>query len=407
MSCENLNGYLKYHDTKLHMHKQLRSLFEIALVALMFLTGTASAQGGHSGSFVAKLGEDTVIVETYHMTHNHLYGKAFLRYPEDQIGVFDFHFFPDGSIQHYSMAIMNPDSSFASNGIVGATWEADSCTWFSAWQNEEKEYQRKHAAKHLDFIGGWTPTLSLVEWNCMRLLKSGKETLPMILLNDYIGTKDIALYKGRNDTILFGGPFLEYTKITTTREGKILTYDGTSTPWNYIVTTHNLLDVDTYAKRLSKLPKIGIPSPGLNDSFVIADDTIQLSYGRPFKRGRKIFGGVVPYDSIWRTGANDPTKITLPYPIRIGKKTIAKGTYSVYTIPAAQKWTLILNTDLVQWPTDPDRSADYAAIPMRITQLNKSVEQFTIAIEPLGNGGRLKFTWDNIEASVPFEVLNH
>lgn len=368
-------------------------------------SSSLAAQQPFSGSFVARLGEDTVIVETYNLTHNHLYGKAFLRYPEDQVGVFNFHFYPDGSIKHYTIAYMNPDSSYVANGIAGASCANDTCTWFSAWHNSENEYENTHSAKHLDFIGGWTPTLSLIEWNCMRLLKSGKKTLPMILLNDYIGTREIALYKGEKDTILLGGPFLEYTKITTTNEGKIKTYDGTGTPWNYLVTRHELLDVDVFAKRLSKTPKIGIPSPEVTVGYALHGDSIFLSYGRPAKRGRKIFGSVVPFDSVWRTGAGDPTKITLPYSIKIGKKTIPRGTYSLYTIPTPNKWKLIFNTDLKQWPTDPNRSADFAEVDIPVRKPSQMAERFTISIVPAKKGGSLLFTWDETEAIAAFEVI--
>ena len=375
---------------------------------LVFISTCAAlySQPSQSGSFVAKLGDDTVIVETYTMLHNHLFGRAFLRYPEDQVGVFNFHFFPDGSIRHYSMTFMHPDSSHTvSYGTIGAVSDGDSCTWFMAWPDGKEEYERKHAIRHLDFIGGWTPTISLIEWNCKRLLKSGKQTLPMVLLNDYIGTKDIALYKGNKDTIIFGGPFLEYTKLTTTPEGRILTYDGTGTPWNYIVTKHDLIDVDVVAKRLSKNPKIGVPSPEVKMDFPVAGDTIQLSYGRPAKRGRKIFGGVVPYDSVWRTGAGDPTKIDLPYQIRIGKTVIPEGIYSLYTIPRQGEWTLIFNKNLKQWPTDPDRSADFAQVPMKVRKAAEPADRFTIQVDAHKSGGVIKFTWDETEAYVPFEVL--
>jgi hypothetical protein len=374
-------------------------------LVLLCVCTQAVSQTTYSGSFVATLGVDTVIVETYNIAHNHLYGKAFLRYPEDQIGVFNFHFYPEGNIKHYSIAFMDPDSNFISKGIAGAMCEADSCTWYSAWPGTEAEYERKHPAKHLDFIGGWTPTLSLIEWNCMRLLKSGQTMLPMILLNDYIGVRDIALYKGKSDTILFGGPFLEYTKITTTPDGRIKTYDGTGTPWNYIVTPHEHLDVDVIAKRLSKSPKIGVPSPEVKVDFVIQEDTIKLSYGRPAKRGRKIFGGVVPYDSLWRTGAGDPTKIDLPYSVRFGKTLIPKGRYSLYTVPRVNEWLLIFNTDLKQWPTDPDRSAEFAKVPMKVRAPKEATERFTINIEPAKKGGILTLTWDDTEAHSSFEVV--
>jgi hypothetical protein len=380
--------------------------FCMHILIMVLCTVKLFGQRPYSGSFVAKLGRDTVIVETYNMVANHLYGKAFLRYPEDQVGVFDFHFYPDGSIRHYSMSFMKPDSSYITTwGTQGVFCENDSCTWFASGAGAETEYTNKRPAKQMNFIGGWTPTLSLVEWNCMRLLKSGKQSLPITMLNDYIGIRQVSISKAKGDTIIFGGPFLEYTKIRTTSAGRIISYDGTGTPWNYIANKHEPIDVDEMAKRLFKTNKIGIPSPEVSVKFPVSGDTIQLSYGRPSRRDRTIFGGIVPYDSVWRTGAGSPTQITLPYNIHFGKIKIPNGKYSLYTIPRPDGWTLIFNTDLKQWPTDPDRSKDIAMIPLKIKKPGQQTETFTILIEEAKGGGMIRFIWDETEAFANFKVF--
>ncbi|MGZ5191572.1 MAG: DUF2911 domain-containing protein, partial [Flavisolibacter sp.] len=238
------------------------------------------------------------------------------------------------------------------------------------------------------------------------LQKSGKQILPITMLNDYIGVRHVAVSKGSKDTLIFGGPFLEYTKINATPEGRITSYDGTGTPWNYIVTKLEPINVDEVAKRMSKKPKIGIPSPEAKVHFSFEKDTIHLSYGRPFKRGRKIFGGVVPYDSIWRTGASHPTRINLPADVQFGKTIIPKGRYSLYTIPRPDEWTLIFNTDLEQWPTDPNRSKDFAFIPLKVRRPAKQTDQFTIDILEVKGGGIIKFTWDETEAYTTFKIVN-
>ena len=379
---------------------------KIQLILLLFGSMKLYGQQPFTGSFIATLGVDTVIVETYNMLADHLYGKAFLRYPQDQVAVFDFHFYPDGSIQHYSISYMKPDSSYISAGFTGGIiCGNDTCTYFSSQRGSRNEYINKRPAKHMDFIGGWTPTLSLIEWNCMRLIRSGKESIPLTMINDYIGIREVAITKGRNDTLIFGGDFLEYAKIKATPEGRIMAYDGTATPWNYLVTKVAPADVDEMAKRMSKKPKIGIPSPKANIDFAVAGDTIHLSYGRPFKRGRKIFGGVVPYDSVWRTGANDLTKISLPYDLQFDKTIIPKGDYGLYTIPSEKGWTLIFNTDFEKWPTEPNRSKDFALVPLQLRKPAQIADQFTIMIDPNKDGGVIKFTWDETEAYAYFKVL--
>jgi hypothetical protein len=172
---------------------------KVLFIIMACLATNLFAQQPYTASFFAKLGTDTVIVETYNMLPNHLYGKAFLRYPEDQIGVFDFHFYPDGSIKHYSMSYMKPDNSAitSSSGTQGVYCENDTCTWFASWGNSQKtEYVNKRQAKHMDFIRGWTTTLSLIEWNCMRLIQSGKLSMPITMINDHIGIRNVAISKG-------------------------------------------------------------------------------------------------------------------------------------------------------------------------------------------------------------------
>jgi hypothetical protein len=165
------------------------------------------------------------------------------------------------------------------------------------------------------------------------------------------------------------------------------------------------VNVDEVAKRMSKKPKIGIPSPEVKEAFFVGNDTIRLSYGRPAKRGRKIFGGIVPYDSIWRTGAGDPTTLTLPYDIQFGKTLIPKGTYVLYTIPGMDKWTLVFNTDFTRWATEPNRLKDFAIIPLISKRLADPLERFTITIEPEKQGGVIKFAWDDTEVYAPFKII--
>lgn len=411
LHCLKINSHSRLIHKNSFNGVQHYTMIKIFLSLYLFIAAgwpvPVYSQSAVTASFVATLGTDTVIVETYNMLPNHLYGKAFLRYPQDQVGIFDFHFYPDGSIRHYSIAYMNPDSPYATaGGTQGLYCENDSCTWFASWPGNEDEYVHTRYARQMDFVGGWTPTLSLIEWNCMRLIKSGKQSIPITMINDYIGIRQVAVTKGNGDNLVFGGDFLEYARIKASPEGRILSYDGTGTPWNYTVTKLPPIDVDEVARRMSKKPKIGIPSPEVQVSFPVAGDTIQLSYGRPSKRGRKIFGGIVPYDSVWRTGAGHPTLITLPYDTRFGETFIPKGSYALYTIPRPGRWSLVFNTDLKEWPTAPNRSKDFAIVDMQVVALTQPTDPFTISIDPVKNGGLIKMAWDSTEARAEFKVVN-
>lgn len=367
----------------------------------------------YTGSFIGRMGVDTVLVETYTMINNHLYGKAFIRVPEDYIGEFSIHFYPDGSIREFNIAAMDPFNSSVPFKAASGAFEYrlnmncinDTCTFYNSKKNIPTEAIFKHAASKMDFVGGWVPLISLMEWTCMRLVKSQKTYMPLKMINHNIGVYNIGVRLLMKDTVIFGGPFLEYTKIKIDAEGRILNTDGIGTPWNYYVTRHEPIDIDRIAKRMAKTKGIGIPSPDETIQSVIHGSKIQVHYGRPFRRGRKIFGGVVPYDSVWRTGAGGPTQLTLDNSIKVGKTIIPKGEYSLYSIPKPNEWLLIFNSDLKTWPTDPNRSKDFAKVFIPVRKTENIKEQFTIEVQETKKGGELRFYWDDVSAFLEFEIM--
>ena len=382
-------------------------------VALLTLKCMGQTSKPYTASFIGRMGVDTVLVETYTMVNNHLYGKAFTRVPEDYIGEFSIHFYPDGSIREFNINAMNPlNSSLPFEAKSGAfeyrlnmNCRNDTCTYYNSEAGNSAEKLFKHPTRKMDFVGGWVPLISLMEWHCMRLEKSRLQALPLKMINHNIGVYDIGVYYQTKDTIIFGGPFLEYTKINVDKDARILNVDGMGTPWNYYVTKHLPIDIDAIAKRMTKTPGIGIPSPTESVHANIQKSKVTLEYGRPYKRGRTIFGGVVPYDSLWRTGANGPTTITFENDVKFGKSFIPKGVYGIYTIPKVDKWILIFNTDLKKWPTDPDRSKDFVQVSVPIKKSMDIKQQFTIELNETKKGGQLKLMWDDIIATADFDII--
>lgn len=385
------------------------------LLSALLLTIDAAGQNSqpYTASFISRMGVDTVSVETYTMINNHLYGKAFIRVPEDYIGEFSVHFYPDGSIREFNVNAMNPFNSSlpfeAKSGVfeyrLNMNCANDSCIYFNSERGENSQTIFRHPASHVDFIGGWVPFISLMEWNCIRLVNSRKQELPLKMINHRIGVYDINVHYLNKDTVIFGGPFLEYTKIRIDETGRIAGTDGIGTPWNYYVTKYPPIDIDEMAKRMAKTPGIGIPSPTETIQSEVQHSKVSITYGRPYKRGRVIFGGVVPYDSVWRTGANGATVLNIENDIRIGTTRIPKGEYSLYTIPKPGEWKLIFNTDTKTWPTDPDRTKDFAEVYIPVKKTTGIKQQFTIEIHETKKGGQLTFAWDDTVASADFEII--
>jgi hypothetical protein len=132
----------------------------------------------------------------------------------------------------------------------------------------------------------------------------------------------------------------------------------------------------------------------------------KICYGRPSARDRVVFGQLVPYDRLWRTGANEPTIIHLPVPARIGTLDVAAGSYSIYSVPGRQEWTIIVNRSTEQWGHESQYTAQVQAqevgrfrTPAEATE--QHVETFTIRAEPPQNTERLVMEWEHTRVRMP------
>jgi hypothetical protein len=135
----------------------------------------------------------------------------------------------------------------------------------------------------------------------------------------------------------------------------------------------------------------------------VGDAELWVDYGRPSKRGRDIFGNVVPWNSVWRTGANAATQLHTSADLVIGGADVPAGTYTLWTLPTPNGWKLIINKQTGQWGTDYHADQDLIRVDLRVETLPEPVERLTIAIEPDGAGATLGMAWDRTRASVPIK----
>jgi hypothetical protein len=146
-------------------------------------------------------------------------------------------------------------------------------------------------------------------------------------------------------------------------------------------------------------------SPPENVAADIAGDHIRIDYYAPSGHGRKIMGGLVPYGVVWCTGANYATKITTEADLKIGDLNLPKGSYSIWTLPGANEWMLIINKETGQFHLNYDSSQDFGRTKMNLKTLSDPVETFRIELRPgSGNQGTLALIWEKTEASIPFTV---
>lgn len=134
------------------------------------------------------------------------------------------------------------------------------------------------------------------------------------------------------------------------------------------------------------------------------DTYIKVVYGQPNKRGRDIFGDLVPYNKVWRTGANEATEITFTKPVLFGGKPVQPGTYSLFTNPRPKQWTIILNRDLGLWGAfDYNSENDLLRLKAPAEHLEKPIETFTISFPDSVSGSNTSMImkWDRTVIRIP------
>jgi len=147
------------------------------------------------------------------------------------------------------------------------------------------------------------------------------------------------------------------------------------------------------------------PSPMAVVSSRYKDSYIKLTYSQPHKHGRTIFGGLVPYGQVWRTGANEATELTVTRDIKINGLDLKAGTYSLYTIPEKSSWTIILNKDLGMWGAyNYNSRMDVLRFEAPVTPVTEFVyEAFTILIDPRNSRADLVLAWDSTKVVIPIQ----
>ena len=160
---------------------------------------------------------------------------------------------------------------------------------------------------------------------------------------------------------------------------------------SFLALTVMLASVGSYAQ-----------SPAATATGKINGATITITYASPSVKGRKIWGGLVPYDKVWRAGANEATILETDKDIMVEGKQLAKGKYSLYAIPGEQEWSIILNSETGQWgikrggDTTRDPAKDVAVVkvkPMKATSMN---EALVYVVTDKG----IALRWENLEVPV-------
>jgi hypothetical protein len=151
-----------------------------------------------------------------------------------------------------------------------------------------------------------------------------------------------------------------------------------------------------------------LPSPLAIARMKYKDAYVKLTYAQPHKRGRAIFGNLVPFGQVWRLGANEASEITLTRDMQVNGQNLKAGTYSIFTIPEKDKWTIIINSETGLWGAyNYNEKLDIMRFDVPTKSTGKLVyEAFQMKFDQKNELANLIINWDDVQVIIPFKFIN-
>jgi hypothetical protein len=160
------------------------------------------------------------------------------------------------------------------------------------------------------------------------------------------------------------------------------------------------------AQKITPMHPGGGGSPHVRAEWTIDGANISIEYGRPYLKGRTLHqGDLVPYGQVWRTGADEATTLKTDKMMAFGNVHLAAGTYTLWTLPSAQGWQLIVNKQTGQSGTSYAAAQDLGRVAMTVARTAAPVEQLTISIDDTAQGGVLRIEWGTVSVRAPFTTM--
>lgn len=380
----------------------------LVLLPAAFLLGAceepdarASFAGSDEGAFVIRLGTDTVAVERFRLSPEGMEVLTVTRSPRTLHREAALSFDEEGGLARYETRTVDPadpDASPMQRTVL--TFGPDGVR---VGTGEEGEDEPEVVEGDPSMVPFSLTHFSLAELAIRRALAEGWEAARMW----QGGPAAMELRRVGPDHVALVTPQLGTWEARVDEEGRILEMEAGALGRD--VERVPGLDVDALARRFAEEDArgegMGPLSPRDTLRTEVAGAAVTVDYSRPSARGRQVFGGLVPYGEIWRTGADRATHLTTDRPLHIGDETVPAGTYTLFTIPDPEQWTLIVNQETGQAGTAHDEEMDLLRVPMEVRRTDEHVERFTIAVEADEEDGvLLRFVWEETEALLRFEV---
>ena len=395
------------------MHKRI--------IAGVFAAALATAAGAQapavSGTFISTLGTDTIQLERYTRTRDKLEGDILRRSPRVQL----VHYVADlatGKIKGMSVTTRpfggDPASPPAFSVVSLMSDSSANLEVLRAGKPDSANSGvRKYQGRAIPLIPGLPSSAALYEQTLVLYPVAVRDSVMVSLVAPGLSpSSSMKVFRRLRDTVAFVSSAYVPTGWTESAvfdsNGRLLSLDATATTVKSVTRRAQNADFDAIAKAWGAYEAAhgpaGSMSPRDTVRATVGTANLEIQYSRPLKRGRVIFGNVVPWNQVWRTGANAATQFTTSADVIIGGTAVPAGKYTLWSLPTPTGAKLIINSQTGQWGTEYDAGKDFARVDLTQKMLAKPVDEFTIAVAPDGTGTVLKFSWDDREYSVPVRL---
>lgn len=395
-----------------HRSPSNRVVLSVALLVALAGCGEGGESGPDTTAYLERLGRDTIAIEVVRRHPDRVEGEVIARSPVTRYMAYSLELDEDGSIRRFETDQTTPVENPGGPGrwIASADFTSGRAVIARSAQGLDDTVSVGAGPSTVPTTGRVPMPVGILEHALRSVTPSDREPVTLEVLSPWgmnprtTPTRVAARGAGELEMDFFGNPMI----ISLDGEGRITGISGAQTTMKVEVEPIDPPDMAAlaadFAQRDADGTGLGTPSPPATAELATGGANLVVEYSRPSMRGREIWGGLVPYGEVWRTGANSATHFLTDRDVTIGDLDLPAGAYTLWSTYSPEGGTLIVNGQVRIWGTAYDPAFDVGRTAMTAAPLADPVEQFTIALEPEDGGAVLSLSWDTTRYSVPVRI---